>query len=111
MPQSIRLHLDESCRTVLADGLRLRGIDVTTSSDAGLLGAIDSVQLAHACREGRVLLTHDTDFLAIHKSGIAHAGIVYCHQSRHSLGEMIRRLLVLWSTREAPEMVDRLIYL
>lgn len=111
MPQTIRFHLDETCRIALANGLRLRGLDVTTTPDAGLLGAVDPVQLAHAHRQGRVLFTHDADFIALHNRGAPHSGIVYCHQYRHPLGEVIRRLVNLWSTREAGELVGQLIYL
>ena len=35
----IRLHLDENVDHAVAHGLRLRGIDVTTSTDADLIGA------------------------------------------------------------------------
>jgi hypothetical protein len=111
MPQTIRFHLDETCRTALATGLRLRGIDVTTTPDVGLLGAMDPVQLAHAHSQGRVLFTHDADFVALHQGGAQHSGIVYCHQYRHPLGEVIRRLVSLWSTREAGKLVGQLIYL
>ena len=31
MPRTIRFHLDEHCATAIAEGLRRRGIDVTTS--------------------------------------------------------------------------------
>jgi predicted nuclease of predicted toxin-antitoxin system len=84
MPQTIRFHLDETCRHALADGLRLRGIDVTTTPDVGLLGATDPVQLAHAESQNRVLFTHDGDFIALHNFGIQHSGIVYCHRASHA---------------------------
>jgi hypothetical protein len=42
---------------------------------------------------------------------VPHSGIVYCHQYRHPLGEVIRRLVSLWATREASELVGQLIYL
>ena len=48
--------------------LRLRGIDVTTTPDVGLLGAMDPVQLAHAHSQDRLLFTHDADFVALHLS-------------------------------------------
>lgn len=111
MPQTIRLHLDETCRRAVADGLRLRGIDVTTTPEVGLLGATDPVQLAHAHSQGRVLFTHDTDFIILHNSGAQHSGIVYCHQHRHPLGEVIRRLVSLCATRESSELVGQIIYL
>jgi hypothetical protein len=41
MPRTILFHLDENCAHAIAAGLRRRGIDVTTTPDVGLLGAID----------------------------------------------------------------------
>jgi Domain of unknown function (DUF5615) len=111
MPQTIRFHLDETCRRAIADGLTLRGIDVTTTATVGLIGAKDPAQLTHAHAQNRVLFTHDADFIALHSTGLTHSGIVYCHQNRHTLGEVIRRLVILWSAREASELVGQLVYL
>jgi hypothetical protein len=111
MPRTIRYHLDETCRRAIADGLRLHGVDVTTTPEAGLMGADDPTQFAHAHANGRVLFTHDADFIALHHSGIAHSGIVYCHQYRHPLGEVIRRLLKLRASREMSELAGQLVYL
>ena len=36
----IRFHLDENVSNAIADGLRQRGIDVTTTSEAGLIEVI-----------------------------------------------------------------------
>ena len=44
----IRLHLDENVDHAVAHGLRLRGIDVTTTTDANLVGAADEEQLSFA---------------------------------------------------------------
>ena len=38
MPRTIRFHLDEHVAHAIAEGLRRRGVDVTTTTDAGLLG-------------------------------------------------------------------------
>src|SRR5206468_2383329 len=65
MPQTIRFHLDEHCPTGLADGLRRRGIDVTTTPEAGLLHASDEEHVAFALRQGRVVFTQDEDFLIL----------------------------------------------
>jgi len=80
MPRTIRFHLDENCSLAIADGLRRRGVDVTSTPGAGLLGAVDDIQLAFALAEGRVIFTEDQDFLRIHAAGIPHSGIVYCRQ-------------------------------
>jgi predicted nuclease of predicted toxin-antitoxin system len=100
----IRYHLDESVRGAVANGLRQRGIDVTTSADAGLIGASDAEQLASALAEKRVIVTHDDDFLRLHHQGIIHAGIAYCHQRNRTVGQIIHRLVQLWRVRSAEEM-------
>ena len=69
MPRTIRFHLDEDADPAIAEGLRRRGIDVTTSQEVGLLGAPDPLQLAHAHAEGRVLFTHDDDHLKLRTTG------------------------------------------
>ncbi len=48
--QTMRLHLDELVDHAIARGLRLRGVDVTTTTDAGLPRASDRGQLAYALR-------------------------------------------------------------
>jgi hypothetical protein len=45
---AIRFHLDEHVASAIAEGLRRRGIDVTTTADAGLLDAPDEDHLAFA---------------------------------------------------------------
>lgn len=91
----IRFHLDEHVGHAVAVGLRLHGIDVTTSAEAGLLGTSDSVQLAFASTNHRVLVTHDRDFLKLHAEGVSHAGIAYCHQDKLAIGPLIRGLLAI----------------
>ena len=44
----IRYHLDEHVESAVAEGLRRRGIDVTTTVKAGLQGAEDPAHLAFA---------------------------------------------------------------
>lgn len=62
MPQKIQYHLDENVNKAVADGLRRRKIDVTTTSEAGLISGSDEEQLTFARRQGRVLFTQDSDF-------------------------------------------------
>lgn len=58
----------------------MRGIDVTTSAEALLIGASDQQQLAYALSEKRVILTFDDDFLSLAATGIEHYGIIYTRQ-------------------------------
>jgi hypothetical protein len=47
----MRFHLDEHVAHAIAAGLRRRGIDVTTTTDAALLSAPDEDHIAFAKRE------------------------------------------------------------
>ena len=67
MASKIRFHLDESVAVAVAQGLRRRGVEVTTTSEAGLTSADDESQLAFALRERRVLVTQDADFIRLHQ--------------------------------------------
>lgn len=69
MPRTIRFHLDENCPRTVAAGLRRRGIDVTTTPEAGLLEGSNEQQDAFAFAERRVIFTQDEDFLVSHASG------------------------------------------
>lgn len=111
MSRTIRFHLDENCPQAIADGLRRRGIDVTTTPEASLRGATDEEQTAHALAEGRVVFTQDRDFLHINAAGIPHAGIVYCRQRKRSIGGIIQGLTEIWELMEPAEMVNWLVYL
>ena len=111
MPRTIRFHLDENCPRALAAGLRRRGIDVTSTPEAGLLEVTDEVQTAHALSEGRVIFTQDEDFLAIHASGTPYPGIAYCKKDTRSIGEIIRGLILIWEVYEPNDIAGRIEYL
>lgn len=111
MSRTIRFHLDENCPLAVADGLRRRGIDVTTTFDVGLASATDEEQAGHALAEGRVIFTQDQDFLRIHAAGIPHAGITFCQQRKRSIGQIIAGLTQIWETMEPEEMSNWLVYL
>jgi predicted nuclease of predicted toxin-antitoxin system len=111
MPRTIRFHLDENCAKAIAGGLRRRGIDVTTTPEAGLEGAIDEHQAAYGLAEGRTLFTQDQDFLRLGAAGVPHAGIVYCVKDTKSIGEIIQLLVLIWEVYEPEEMAGRVEYL
>ncbi len=90
-------YADEHFRGAITAGLRLCGMDVATPQERKFTGQPDEAQLAIASAEGRLMLTNDQDFLAIHAAwrtaGKSHAGIVYWHQDKYPIGEAIRRIL------------------
>ena len=107
----IRFHLDESVNNAIANGLRLRGLDVTTSNDTGLVGSTDEQQLEYATSAGRILVTHDEDFLKMHSRRVTHAGIAYAHQKRISIGQTIFALLALHRSETAESVHGRVVFL
>lgn len=107
----IAFHLDENIPPALADALRHRRINVTTTTDAGLVGAEDRDHLTFATNAGRVLVTQDVDFLGLHSEGVRHSGIAYWHPRRRTLGDALRRLELIHAALLPEEMMDRIEYL
>jgi predicted nuclease of predicted toxin-antitoxin system len=107
----MRFHLDEHVDTAIAHGLRLRGIDVTTTSDAGLLNAPDESHLQFARREGRVIFTNDPDFLRFASISTEHPGIAYCARTARSIGYIVRHLCPMHDCLEADQMRGQIEYL
>ena len=107
----IRFHLDENVSNTVADGLRRRGIDVSTTPEQGLISASDEEQLAFAYSQQRVIFTQDRDFLVLHSAGNEHAGIAYCIKGSRSIGEIIRGLILIWEVLNADEIKGKLEFL
>lgn len=107
----LKFHLDEHVPNALANGLRQHGVDVTTTAEAGLLNVSDLAQLAYAATEGRVIITHDDDFLRLHAGGTPHCGIAYCHQNKYSVGELLPLLLLMDACYSADDLLGRVEFL
>jgi predicted nuclease of predicted toxin-antitoxin system len=107
---AIRFHLDESMPNAVADGLRRRGFEATTSAGAGLISATDPEQIAFALREARLLITRDQDFLRLNAQGIEHAGIVFWTE-RRTVGQLIRALDALTIDHTADELKGQVTFL
>lgn len=107
----IRFLLDEQVHPAVATGLRLRGIDAVTAAEAGLLGEPDLRYVYHGLAEGRAIVTHDDDFLALHAAGTEHAGIAYCHQGDRSVGEIITVLVLMDACLTPDEVRNRIEFL
>lgn len=76
-----RFYANENLAAVIVDGLRQRGHDVLTSYDAGNAnqGIADDQVLATATWSDRCVITFNRDdFLALHRQGVDHAGIIVC---------------------------------
>jgi predicted nuclease of predicted toxin-antitoxin system len=111
MPEPIRFHLYEHIDGAIADGLRRRGIDVTTMAGVALCGTTDEEQLAFARAEARVMVTYDDDYLRLHQRGVPHAGIAFCRPQSRSIGEVLRSLMLIWAVMLPEEMENHVEFL
>ena len=107
----VRYQLDEHIPNAVAQALRRRGLDAITSLEAGLVGASDEAQLAHARAQGRVLVTHDGDFLRLSREGYQHAGIAYAKQRSRTIGQLVASLLLIYEALESSEMEGQVEFL
>jgi Domain of unknown function (DUF5615) len=108
---AIRYHLDENVSGAVAAALRHRGVDVTTATEAALLGANDVNHINFAASQNRVVVTHDNDFARLHANGMRHAGICYCPKDKHSIGDLVRLLMLVHECFSEDEMIGHLEYL
>jgi hypothetical protein len=113
----IRLYLDEDAMDGdLVQALRMRGMDVQTALEAGLISTPDNHHLAYAARNELTLYSFNVaDFMALHTAymneGVRHAGIILAQQQRYNVGEQMRRLLKLIGTKSAEKMRDNIEFL
>ena len=103
---------DDTQDIALETTLSRSGMTVFRCETAGMGGASDQAQLDFATAHGYVLYTANVkDFAVLHRqtieSGRSHAGIIYRTKQRYSVGEQARRILHIWQTLSAAEMVNR----
>jgi predicted nuclease of predicted toxin-antitoxin system len=107
----LRFHLDEHVDPVIAEALRQRGIDVTTTRSAGLISAPDHAHVAYCIEQHRVIFTNDADFLRIDSGGDEHFGIVYSAPQARNTGHIVRHLCLMHDCLEEDEMRGKVEYL
>jgi len=107
---SIRFYLDEHVPRAVATGLRLRGVDVLTAQEAGMLEASDVAHLTLGMQQGRMVFTQDADFLRLHAAGVPHAGIAYASQ-RTPVGKIVRGLMLIYQLLDLADVQNHVEFL
>jgi hypothetical protein len=109
--ESIRYFMDQHFPGPASQGLRRHGVDVLTAQEASRCGFPDQDQLAFATAEGRVMVTFDTDYLALHQAGVEHAGIAWCQEHKYGIGPLIQSLLLVHGVLDREDMRNHVEYL
>jgi hypothetical protein len=96
----MRLYLDDdSVQRLLIRLLRSGGHDVETPADAGMVGESDAVQLTHAVKTDRALVSRNhKDFDELHelvnRTGGVHTGILIVRRENNRSRDMSPRATV-----------------
>jgi Domain of unknown function (DUF5615) len=110
----IDLYLDEDVSVLVAELIRARGFDVTTTLEAQNLGRTDREQLEYAIAHKQTLLTHNrADFEALAQSYFSsarshHGSIIAV---RHPPGEIVKRVLVVLNSITGDEIENQIRYI
>ncbi|BBM87602.1 DUF5615 family PIN-like protein [Candidatus Uabimicrobium amorphum] len=97
----IKFYMDEHVAYAITKALKRKGIDVLTIQEDNSMSISDQTLLDRATQLGRVVFTHDDDFLresvARQEQQTHFCGIVYGHQKRVSTGKCIEDLELIAS--------------
>jgi predicted nuclease of predicted toxin-antitoxin system len=95
--------------------LRMRGIDVLTAQEDGTAEWDDGPLLKRATQLGRILVSQDEDLLRegtrLQKEDGEFSGIVYAHQLRVTIGQMVEDLEPIARATDLEEWRGRIEYL
>lgn len=107
----IRLYFDENMPEAAAIQLASQDIDVMITQKAKRCGADDLDQLYFAASLGRVICSHDKDFLELAKTEPLHCGIAFIGFKSKEMGALARALLEFYRNETAESMKNSLRYL
>ena len=108
-------YADENVIAPLVEALRRRGMDVVTVQDRDRRRADDADLLDEALRDERLMLTNDTDFLAIaadrSSRNESFAPIIFWPQQQRRIAELVRALIGVASNHDYSELIGQVIFL
>ncbi|MEG3909319.1 DUF5615 family PIN-like protein [Microcoleus sp. w1-18aA5] len=109
MIERVRLYSNENFPIAMVEHLRSLDSDVLTSYDAGQAnqGIPDDEVLRFATAQNRAVISFNRDdFVALHRGGDRHAGIIVCKDDRDYLGQVTILHAYL---QQVDSLLDRLI--
>ncbi len=111
----VSFYMDVNVEGPITRGLRQRGIDVMTAQEDGTDELPDEQLLDRAAVLGRLVFTHDDDFLAEasrrQSEGVPFIGVLYIHQRDTLVGRCINDLETVASASDLDEYANQVRYL
>jgi hypothetical protein len=112
---SVALYMDVHVPRAVTTALRLRSLDVLTAQEDGTEQEDDDRLLQRATELGRVLVSQDEDLLRegarLLRENSDFSGIVYAHQLRVTIGQMVEDLDLIARATSREEWRGRIEYL
>lgn len=112
---AIQYYIDVSANGAITRGLQQRGIDVLTAQEDGTDRMPDAQLLDRAGELGRLIFTHDDDFLAEAKQRQTteqnFMGVIYIHQHSVNVRRCIDDLEIIALASELEEYANKVVYL
>jgi hypothetical protein len=107
--------MDHNVIRSITTGCRARGLDVLTALEDSFGERPDEDVLARATELGRIVFTHDTDFIQITgawlMTGRAFSGVAYGHQHFVSIAKAIQDLELICRVLSAADATNQLLRL
>ena len=104
--------MDVHVRRAVTVALRLRDIDVLTAQEDGSSELDDAQLMDRATKLGRVLVSQDEDLLREGAERLsenqAFSGLIYAHQLRITIGQMVDDLELIARATSAEEWLRRI---
>ncbi len=111
----VSFYFDHNVWRSIENGARRRGVDVVTAAYDGMQRAPDELLLDRAGELGRALFTMDVDFLIEaarrRKNGQPFTGIVYVHQERATVSEVVEDLVLVAEVYTVEELANEVVFL
>ena len=112
---SVSFYMDVHVRRAVTAALRMRSIDVLTAQEDGAAELDDDPLLQRATDLGRVLVSQDDDLLREGVRRLRHgedfSGVVYAHQLRITIGQMVEDLELIATATSPDEWRGRIEFL
>lgn len=112
---SLALYFDHNMQAAVAAALQERGVDLLTAQEDGYAEKPDIEVLQRATELGRVVVTHDHDFLRLTQERLAagqhQSGLLFCQLAGVSIGTLIAELELAAKTLTPAEIEDQTVWI
>lgn len=88
----IRFLLDEHIHGSIHRQLQFLNIDAVSCHQAGVRGARDQELLRESKTCQLTVVTHDSDFIALHQTNTDHGGILFIPPGKRTIRQIVERL-------------------